>query len=460
MSDLTRPIRVIANTREKGYRAKWAVAYAVAFTMLAGDAVRYSIGWIGWGALLVVLFGLAVALLVSKRREIDSKPSWPLISLLTLMAVSTLWSAYPGFTALATVAQVGTTVFAFFLAALFSWRALLNLFANTLRVILASSLLFEVIARFIVAAPIAPIFKNYSGETPPAAAYYWTQANLFTGERIQGIVGNSNLLAYLAMFGLVVFTVEFAIHEKSRWLSVGSLLLAALLMLEARSAGIGFAMVAVAAASVVSIAAEGKERDVRHRYYRIAWAVAGTFAAVVLIFRATVFEFIGKSPDMTGRSGIWKKVLELIEDRPVQGWGWISHWIPGVEPYEGLVVIGKVPYYQAHNAYLDMTLQLGAIGALLFLVMLAIAFVKLWRLAVRHTSALYLWPILFFVGLAVWSLTESRMLIENGWMLLTLFAIKVNDPLETLEPRGNSPKRVRLLSRGLRQNRPQLHKDH
>lgn len=459
MSDLTRPIRVISNTREKGYRTKWALAYVLAFTMLAGDAVRYSVGWYGWGALLVLLFICSVAILVKNRRAIQSKLSWPLISLLALMAVSTLWSAYPAFTALASVAQAGTTLYAFFLASQFSWRALLKLFANTLRFILSLSLVFEIVARFIVAGPIAPIFKNYAGDTPPAAAYYWTQANLFTGERIQGIVGNSNLLAYLAMFGLVVFTVEFAIHERARWLSISSFALAALLMLEARSAGIGFAMVAIAAASVVSIAAEGKERDVRHRYYRIAWAVAGTFAAFVLMFRVTVFEFIGKSPDMTGRSGIWKKVLELIEDRPILGWGWISHWIPGVEPYEGLVVIGKVPYYQAHNAYLDMTLQLGVVGALLFLILLAIAFVKLWRLAVRHTSALYLWPILFFVGLAVWNLTESRMLIENGWMMLTLFAIKVNDPAELLEPRGNSPKRVRLLSRGLRQNPPQQRKD-
>jgi O-antigen ligase len=117
-----------------------------------------------------------------------------------------------------------------------------------------------------------------------------------------------------------------------------------------------------------------------------------------------------------------------------------------VEPFEGLVVIGKVPYYQAHNAYLDVTMQLGAVGAILFALLLFVTFVKLWRLAVRHTVALYLWPVLIFMGLLVWSLTESRMLIEIGWLLLMIFAIKVNEPQEMLEPIGRSPKRARIFN--------------
>jgi O-antigen ligase len=89
-------------------------------------------------------------------------------------------------------------------------------------------------------------------------------------------------------------------------------------------------------------------------------------------------------------------------------------------------------------------MQLGIIGAILFAILLLVTFVKLWRLAVRHTSALYLWPILIFMGLGVWSLTESRMLIEIGWVLLMLFAIKVNESPELLEPKGRSAKRTRI----------------
>jgi O-antigen ligase len=163
---------------------------------------------------------------------------------------------------------------------------------------------------------------------------------------------------------------------------------------------------------------------------------------------------------MTGRSGIWKIVLQLIWQRPIAGWGWISNWVPGVKPYAGLVVIDRVPYYQAHNAYLDTWMQLGIIGLLLLLSLIVYSFVRAWRLAVRHTSALYLWPVLVFVGLLVWSATESRMLIEIGWVLLVLISVKVHEPAELLEPIGESPKRARLLGRGLRQSQSQQHKDH
>ena len=449
MTALTRPIRVIFNTREKGYRTKTWTASIGVFTLMAGDTVRYSIGWYGWGALLLGVLGMAIYLTVKGGAKAAlQEVHWTLWVLLGWMAMSILWSAYPAVSALAVFSQAATTAFALFLVAQFSWRHLLRVLANVIRFILGASLIFEFIAAAIVRGPIAPIFKNYSGDTPPAEAFYWTQGHLFDGDRIQGIVGNSNLLAFVGMLGVVVFAVEYAIIGTKRWISALCVLASLSAIWLAKSAGIGFAMTAVLVAAIVSIAAEGKDRETRHKYYRVAWAFAGTLGVLVAFYRAEVFEFFGKSPDMTGRSGIWKLVLGLIEQRPIAGWGWTGHWMPGVKPYDGLVVIRNVPYYQAHNAYLDVTLQLGIIGAILFAIMLLVTFVKLWRLAVRHTVSLYLWPILIFMGLLVWSLTESRMLIEIGWTLLMVFAIKVNEPDEMLEPRGRTPKRVRIFNFG------------
>ena len=449
MHALTQPIRVIFNTREKGYRVKTWVASAAIFTLLAGDSLRYSIGWYGWGVVLGLLALTSFVLFFKSEPMLTLRiVPWPLYALLAWMGASTFWSAYPFWSGLATLAQALTTLFALFLVSRFSWRHLLRVFSNVIRFILGASLLFELFAALVVRGPIAPIFKNYSGDTPPADAFYWTQGNLFDGQRIQGIVGNSNLLAFVAMLGLVAFAVEYAIVGTSRWISATSFVASGICVYLAKSAGIGFALVAIAVAALVSILAEGKDRETRHRYYRFAWAAAAIAGALVLMFRAQVFEFFGKTPDMTGRSGIWKIVLKMIGEHPWTGLGWISNWVPGVEPYEGLVVIDRVPYYQAHNAYLDVWMQIGAIGLTLFMILIAMTFVKAWRLAVRHTSALYLWPVLTFVGLLVWSATESRMLIEIGWVLLVLFAVKVWEPEETLEPRGRSPKRARLLARG------------
>jgi exopolysaccharide production protein ExoQ len=449
MNALTQPIRVIFNTREKGYRAKTWVASIAIFTLMAGDAIRYSVGWYGWGVVLAFIATSSLTMFFRNNPMLTlSIVPWPFYALIAWMGISTFWSAYPFWTGLATLSQVLTSLFALFLVARFSWRHLLRVFSNVIRFILGTSLIFEFIAAVFVRGPIAPIFKNYSGNKPPAAAFYWTQGHLFDGNRIQGIVGNSNLLAFAAMLGLIAFAVEYAIVGTRRWISSVSFIASGLCVYLAKSAGISFALTAVAVAALVSILAEGKDRDTRHRYYRFAWATAALTGLVVVLFRAQVFEFFGKSPDMTGRSGIWKIVLKMIGQHPWTGLGWISNWVPGVKPFEGLVVIDRVPYYQAHNAYLDVWMQIGLVGLLLFLAVIVLTFVKAWRLAVRHTSALYLWPVLSFVGLLVWSATESRMLIEIGWVLLVLFAVKVWEPEETLEPRGRSPKRVRLLGRG------------
>jgi O-antigen ligase len=194
--------------------------------------------------------------------------------------------------------------------------------------------------------------------------------------------------------------------------------------------------------------AEGRSRNIRHRLYRVSWVVAFMAVFYMLQYRDAIFEFVGKSPDASGRGHIWYEVGKLIAKRPMQGWGWIGYWMPGAKPLDRLVKVDGVQQYHAHDAYLDVTMQLGVIGLLLFLLMLALSFIKLWRLAVRHNNALYLWPLLVFSGILVLNITESRMLVENGWMIIVLFMVKVNEPKDRLEPSSNSvPPLKRLIER-------------
>lgn len=445
MEAITTSVRVIVDRSSAGYRTRFATAYAALGVLMGGDAVRYAIGWLGWAILLgVLLVATLIQLFRGNWKATFKLIPWPLSSILGLMLVGSIWSNYQAVSLGAALVQLATTSFALFLVAAFDWREILRLFSGTLRAILFTSVAFELLAALVVRGPIEPFFPNYSGDHPPAVAFYWTQGNLFTNDRIQGIVGNSNMLAYMAMIAMVVFAIEVAANTTTRLVSVLSFMAAIPMLILSRSASIGFAFAAIVAAAVVSIAAEGKDRDTRHRYYRVAWGVIGTGALLVLTYRAEIFSLIGKSPDMTGRTKIWRIVLDLIDQRPLQGWGWSSYWVPWVEPYQGLVVINKVPYYQAHNAFLDVWMQLGILGLGLFILLVGMTFVRLWRLAVRHTSPLYLWPILVFVGIITQNLTESRILVEIGWVIFVLFAVKVQEPAENLEPLGRSPKRARL----------------
>jgi hypothetical protein len=420
------------------------LAYPGLFILMAGDAIRYSIGWAGWAVVVGVGAVIAlVALVTGKPRKTLSRVPVPLALILVLMALSLIWSQYRGFTSIALAAQLGTTIFALFLANQFGWRQLLNVFANSLRFVLVASLVFELFAAIF--GPIKPIFPNYEGDEPPSASYLWSQGNLFEGERIQGIMGNANLLAFTAVLGIMVFLVEYIVTHRKRRLPLASLILAVLLAALAKSAGMTLAIALIAFAALIAIFSEGRDRATRHRIYGYGiWALVSV-AVMGLIYRVELFDLLGRSSDASGRFYIWGEVLNLIWEKPIEGWGWISYWVPGVEPFEGLIVINNVPMYQAHNAFLDFWLQLGIFGLALLVWLMVSGFNRLWAVAVRHTNPLYLFPLFGFLVIAAQSLTESRLLIEISWVLLVLLTTKSREPFAELEPLGRTPKRLKLL---------------
>jgi O-antigen ligase len=192
--------------------------------------------------------------------------------------------------------------------------------------------------------------------------------------------------------------------------------------------------------AVVAILAEGRAPEIRRRVYARALLLLAVLSTAVIVFREPVFDLLGKSPDASGRFYIWEKVFALLIEKPLEGWGWIGYWAPGIEPWEGLIEINGVPMYQAHNALLDVCLQLGVLGLALMLWLLIQGFIRLWRIAVRHTSPLYLYPLFIFLVITAQSVTESRLLIEISWVLLALVCIKSREGFGALEPMGTSTK--------------------
>lgn len=440
----TQPIRIQFDSRSRSYRlGKW-LAYPVLFVLLAGDGVRYLVGWYGYAALAVTaVIAAAVFIVINPDKSVLRRFPLPLALLLTWMALSALWSNYQLVSLAAFGVQLATTIVAVFFATQFDWRQLLNVFANTIRLILLLSLVIELIAA--VTGPIKPPFANFEGDTPPAPAYWWVQGNLFQSERIQGFVGNANLIAFVAVLGLAIFLVEYLVSAKNQTLAIASMVAAASFIALAKSASMSVALLIVVIAAIIAMIAEGKPRPVRHKIYRTTlWSsLFGLF--LVAVYWVEITDLLGKSPDASGRFFIWQSVWTLVQERWLLGWGWISHWIPGVAPYEGLIVIENVPHFHAHNAFLDVWLQLGIVGLLIFLWLLWTTFVRVWRVAVVHTNPLYFWPLFAFMVISTQALTESRLLIENGWMLLVLLALKSREPFENLEPLGLTPKAKKLF---------------
>jgi exopolysaccharide production protein ExoQ len=420
----------------------WLSVYAVVlfFTVLAGDSERYALTWYGWGAIILAV------LLVSVVRIVRARDSWrwsqlpfPLLAFLALAVLSIAWSDYRQWTAIGAFSTVATVAGAFAIALTFTLPQIIRLLGHALRIILTSSILFELVVSTFVRHPFTPWWTDY-GHQKIHAADYWSRDLLFKGDRIQGIMGNSNLLGFVALLGVIVFAIEFASRSMNRAWSAFWILVALVDIGLTRSATVIVAAVVVAATALVLVLLRRAQTP---RAFRTRWvaslAVVVIGLAGVALLHAPLLQLINKTSTLTGRTKIWHHVILLASQRPVFGWGWISYWFPGVAPFNTKAFVqGGIQYLQAHEAWLDVWLQLGIVGVIVFAALAISALVRAWAIAVdrprlglnskERYSPVTLLPVLILVALLAQSFAESRLLIEYGLLLLALIAIKTKRP--------------------------------
>jgi O-antigen ligase len=416
----------------------WLSVYAVLvfFTVLSGDTERYALTWFGWGAIILVIFVVALVIIVRARsRWRFAGLPLPLLAFLALTVLSIIWSDYRQYTAAAAFLSIVTAIGALSLAVTFTLSQLLRLLGHALRIILLASILFELVVAVIVRHPFTPWWTDYSGQKIHPAEY-WSRDLLLKGDRIQGIMGNSDLLGFVALLGVIVFAIEFASRSMNRGWSGFWIVVAVVDIALTRSATVIVAGVVVVVAAIVLVALR-RARTVRARRTVSAVSIVVIVLGIVgvLVLHTQVLRLLNKSSTLTGRTDIWGEVIKLASQRPVVGWGWISYWVPGLAPFNQRVFnIGGIQYLQAHDAWLDLWLQLGIIGVIVFAAFALSALVRSWILAVDRPqfgagqAGFYdpttLLPVLVLVALIAQSFAESRLLIEYGLFLLALFAIK------------------------------------
>jgi exopolysaccharide production protein ExoQ len=87
------------------------------------------------------------------------------------------------------------------------------------------------------------------------------------------------------------------------------------------------------------------------------------------------------------------------------------------------------PQPSAGNAYLDLFLQVGVVGVVLFCALAGLAFLRSWLLASRRRTVAYAWPALVLVVLVIASIGSSAILGEAAWSLLVICVLKASDGL-------------------------------
>ncbi len=419
---------------------------------LAGTGWLMVLGTVGTG---VAVFGSALLSLVLwgiLRPPVQwRRLPWFAVGYVVLATLSLLWSHWPGASALTLAVLVSTTVLGFFVASVLTWREIVRALASALKWILALSLLFELWVSLIWQGPILPQFVRPDGGVDDPIVL-WSRDNLFDGGRIQGLFGNSNALAYVALLGMVVFAIRFAARAPRRVLLAGWFTLAAFLFVRAGSATayLAAAMTVVVLVTVLLMRTTRRPGE-RTRFYVLYAVVAIGGLAGLWYARDAIFAILGRSSDLTGRESIWAAVAARAAERPVWGWGFSSPWVPTEPAFDRWIVDHGQTVMQAHNMWLDVFLQLGAVGvAVMALTYLAFIW-RSWFFAIdrprwdlvadRPYSPLTLLPTLVAAQLLVQGLAESTPLLNWGWMLLVLLAFKIKQaPLV-----GRGPTEQRLV---------------
>lgn len=431
-------------------REAFAFGAAVLFIVFAGDAVPNTLTWYGAAAVWALAGAWGVALAVRARPTVARTPR-ALWVFLGWCLVSVAWSHWWAATLASMVAQVVCALVAFVIASTLTWRRILDAVSVAMRWVLLLSLLFEAFVAVVVRHPIAPIWTHYGDRAVPDA-FYFSRAELFTGGRIQGLPGNANLLAMVALLAAVAVAIQLAEGRMRRTRAVGWLVVATVVFLLTRSSTVVVAAAVVAVVLVLALWIRRTPTERRTPRYLAITGAAVVVVAVGVAARGALTGLLGKSADLTGRGEIWGQVQGLIDQHPVLGWGWIGYWWPSIPTLADLAHRKGVTYLQAHDAYLDVWMQTGVIGLVLFAIYVVTTLYRAWACATRigHDAALRprafdpvsLLPLLVVVALLAQSVAESRLLYQGNWILFALVAIKTRIVLVGEEPMsvGDGPR--------------------
>lgn len=385
-----------------------------------GDWQRNLIGYPAWGVVTALTLVWTLVELVRLR------PRWTAIPLevaayLALAVLSSIWALSPWSTLAVGGGLLLLMVSAGLVLAALPVRALLGTLHWTLQGLLAGSLAFELLAELLPGERIYPVVPAPGAEYGPdaPAAFAWSRGLLFEGGRIQGIMGNANLLAMVALVALVVATARAADRVDRRWYLWTALPVVCLVL--TRSSTVIVAALAVALVTSLLVA---RVRMPRRGFRVLLWAalacgVAG--GAIIASQWTRVTALLGRDADLTGRFELWSGALGLWQQSPIVGTGYMGYWLPWVEPFDELGMFEGVLYLQAHNVWVDHLMQLGIVGVLVWAALQVRAFRNALRWA-RIPSAQASVPLLLLVAYLVQGLAESRPMIELGLVLLVAFA--------------------------------------
>lgn len=384
------------------------VAFGTAFSSFA---IQRLTGPATLHAMVAGLCALGLAILIARRRELSILGLAPtlLVGFVLWALASVLWADDAGDTLRSWLSLLAYAFLAVVIAHTRDALQTLRALGDVLRALLAVSLGAEILSGILIDMPI-PVLR--------------IAGDIALGGPIQGIFGTRNYLGFVTVIALLTFLVEWRTQSVPFGRSVVSITLAGLLAVFSASPT-AFVVAMVSTVALFALALLRRVDAVRRRDLQLGLGVAvALLTLTAYLLRSRIIDIVGAATDFSNRSRIWAELLVWIPRRWLQGWGWHGGWSNDTFPFNAINWQLRVDHLSALNAYLDVTLQLGWIGLLLFGGMCAIALVRSWITASERRSSVYAWTPLLLVAILTESMFESFALGGAGWMLLALCLVR------------------------------------
>ena len=159
---------------------------------------------------------------------------------------------------------------------------------------------------------------------------------------------------------------------------------------------------------------------------------------------------IDKDPTLNGRLPIWEIMIERIGERPWLGYGYHGFWQGWAGKYSAPIwraIVWKPTH--AHNGFVDLMLDFGILGTLVFALAFFDAILKSIN-RVRYTPSIDgLWPMGFMTFYVIMNQTQTALISAYNiqWLLFVVICFTpVEPPVENSQgiqigdPLGSPPK--------------------
>ena len=364
-------------------------------------------------AQILWLFLYVVMLVFARKRVLELlRLLWqnkPLVALLAWACVSVAWSVDRPVTVRHFGALLLSCIFGVFLAFRFSLREQLRLVSVALWIIIIAS----------TAACL--FFPSYGIRTEEST----------TGPAWQGVLTDKNALARLAVLAALILALYFAkrVRRVAALIGIG-LLFFLVILTQAKTALVYFILAMLAFPFVRAV-----QNNPANRRKIIAFAllIFGGLTTWTYYNWENLTYSLGKDPLLTGRVALWGLSMTWIADKPFLGYGFEGFWSNYYGPAADLrIAAGWLEAPHAHNGFINLWLDLGLIGVLLFVLGFIITYREAITLTTTTKSVEGIWPVTFLVFYMVYSFTETNFLSRNDllWILYVamMFSVRTDKP--------------------------------